>query len=971
MNPLRWARIKQTFLDVIDLPKDDWACALQESCKDDPSLIADVESLLNNHLDDDFISPPSSKRIAIAMEGAETRSRVGRMVGPYRLINVLDTGGMGHVYLAERADGQFEKQVAVKVIRRSVDTPELRRRFQNEQRTLAGLDHPNIAKLLDGGVTDDGLSYLVMDFVEGIPIDEYCDRANLDIRQRLELFEIVCRAVHFAHQRLIVHRDLKPGNILVTRDGVPKLLDFGIAKIESEDESGSPTRSMSVPFLTPEYASPEQIRGDRISTTGDVYSLGVILYELITGHKPHKAPSGSHHELASMICDEIPVRPSTAVRKSTVTVRKSKNESQPTVAIGQIDPIRLQRRLVGDLDNIVLMALRKEPHRRYGSAEQLAEDIRRHLTGLPVIARKDTFRYRASKFVQRNRPGVIAAAVVVLSFIGGIIGTSVALVRVQEEKSKSQLMNEYLQGMLAQANIAETGRDLTLSQVLDQAAKQISADFGNHPDIEAALRETIANAYISLRYGKKAVQQLSRAIEIRRQLDGKDSPAIANCLHQLGNAQMIDGQYEAAEGNFKSAIEFQRRRAGTDTPEIAALMSDYAVLMKEMGQFDRAEDLYREALSITERLIGHDKPETASNLNNLAVLLKLKGRANEAEELYARAIKINRAAYGESHFITANSLSNLATLKHSQGHLQEAKELYEKTLSVYRAILPVEHARTAITINNLASLLMTTGEFSRSEALFRECLAINTRVFGDAHRRTATTMNNLARLLGKVGEFDEAESLCRHAKRIRQSVLDADHPLIAVSHEGLGTILLSRGDLNGAREHFEKSRQIRLAAYQSPHIELANTYECDARLALHRGDIATAKASIDRAQEELDQLVGATHPTRINADLTEARIDFAAGEFDVAAAKLNIIESALKQTLPADHPSNGVVAALRAQIFVERGSWDQAVEALTYSQRILSSAYSDDHPDSRLLRSIMARLPHDLVRNNEEAEVGY
>lgn len=949
MDATRWQNIKRIFQAVLDVPEPDRAATLAELCDGDDDVRREVESLLANHRADEFIEPPKAGRIAAAMENAESKSRVGRLVGAYRLVRVLDAGGMGHVYLAERADGQFEKQVAVKVIRRSVDTPELRHRFHNEQRALAGLDHPNIAKLLDGGVTDDGLSYLVMEFVSGRPIDEYCEQNKLDLRQRLELFRTVCAAVHYAHQRLIVHRDLKPSNILVTDNGTPMLLDFGIAKlIDDEDGDGNQTVPVTMSFLTPQYASPEQIRGERITTSTDVYSLGVILFELLTGQKPYRARSGSHHELTQLICEQPPIRPSTIVRTST-TRRKGKSpDTTMPIRVVDGDPQRLRRRLAGDLDNIVLMALRKEANRRYGSVEQFSEDIRRYLNGLPIIARKDTLTYRTTKFVRRNRPAVIAAAVVLMSFIGGIIGTSVALVRVRDAKDKTQLMNEYLQQMLAEANVSESGRDLTLREVLDRAAARVGVDFASHPDIEAAVRETIGNAYVSLRHSDKAIEQLERSLALRREVFGEPSIEVARSLHYLGSARLMAGDFKAAEHDAQRGLAMQREIVGKDNVETSNMLSDLAVIVKEQGDYDRAEQLYREALELTERLTKTPNADIATNLNNLAVLLKMEGRLDEADSLYQRAYDINRELYGENHFITINAMSNLATLRTAQGRTQESKALFERTLELYRKNIPADHPRIAVADNNFASLLMTLGDYQRAEALYRESLAINRKAFGENHARVGTSLHNLGRLLGLMGRFDEAERLCREGLRVREKALGPNHPLLATSLDGLGEILLDEGKIDEAAEKIGAALRLRRKIYHGDQFELATSLISRAKLALARDNPDDALVWATQGVDMYSRVVGASHPATLCAEMTKASALTRAGRADEALDLLAAMESDIREFTDKHHPWLGGIERLRGDALRAEGRTDEALAAYQRAIEILKKTFQPDHPELRL-----------------------
>ena len=417
MTPERWAQVKEVLYAVLDLEPGLRPDYLDRACANDPSLLQEIEPLILSHaqIDADFLKTIVAGDANSA--SVELRhSLVGRLIGPYRIVEEIGAGGMGDVYRGVRADDQYQKEVAIKVVRRGFDTDSGLRRFKAERQILATLDHSNIARLLDSGSTEDGLPYVVMELVEGQPIDQYCDRHNLSLVERLQLFRMVCAAVHYAHQHLVVHRDLKPGNILVTAEGVPKLLDFGIAKLLAPQVFAQPLERTAtlMRVMTPEFASPEQVCGESITTASDVYSLGVVLYRLLTGCSPYQITRGAPHEIAREICESEPQKPSIAITRAVETVSGDaaslRLSSRPPRHAQETQ--RLRRHLAGDLDNIVLMALRKEPLRRYASAAQFSEDIRRHLEGLPVVARQDTLGYRTGKFVTRHRLGVAAAAVV-------------------------------------------------------------------------------------------------------------------------------------------------------------------------------------------------------------------------------------------------------------------------------------------------------------------------------------------------------------------------------------------------------------------------------------------------------------------------------------------------------------------------------------------------------------------------------
>lgn len=425
MKPERWRQVREILDKAIALPASERPAYLEVVCSGDASLRSEVESLLVSHeaAGSVFLMHPAVDFKSAVAETDGRRTRVGRRIGVYQITEEIGHGGMGEVYRAVRADGQYDKQVALKLVRGGLDAPMLEGRFRHERQILASMEHPNIARLHDGGTTEDGVLYLVMELIEGQRIDAYCDSHKLSITQRLQLFLQVCSAVQYAHQRLVIHRDLKPSNVLVTAEGIPKLLDFGIAKLLDPDAGAETTVERP---MTPEYASPEQIRGDPITTVSDVYSLGVMLYQMLTGRSPYLVETRSSHELARAICETDPGKPSTVVLKpQPVRMDEQLQPATPEQISSSREgsPAKLRRRLAGDLDNIALMALRKEPQRRYASVEQLAEDIRRHLQGLPVTAVKGSLRYRARKFARRNRVVLAASAVVALTLVAGMAAT--------------------------------------------------------------------------------------------------------------------------------------------------------------------------------------------------------------------------------------------------------------------------------------------------------------------------------------------------------------------------------------------------------------------------------------------------------------------------------------------------------------------------------------------------------------------
>ena len=515
MTPERWQKVEELFHLSLEREASQRAAFLDEACAGDPDLRGKVESLLAyDEQESDFLETPASGVRGDWLDEDQPGPMTGRRIGPYQVTREIGHGGMGAVYLAVRADDQYQKQVAIKLIKRGMDTETILRRFRTERQILANLDHPNIAKLLDGGTTEEGLSYFIMDYVDGLPIDMYCDTQKLTTVERLRLFRTVCSAVAYAHQNRVVHRDLKPGNILVTAQGVVKLLDFGVAKLLNPEASSKTTGSTAAALrpMTPEYASPEQVRGSVITPASDIYSLGVLLYELLTGHRPYRVRSRTPQEIEHVICEEAPEKPSTVIGR----VEEAPDRDRPLTPASVSEtregqPEKLRRRLAGDLDTIVLMALRKEPERRYGSVEQFSEDIRRHLEGLPVIARKDAFWYRSAKFIKRNKAAVLAATLGAGIILGLVVVAALSYLLLfrgaptavsPEIKSLAVLPLENLSGDPAQEYFADGMTEALISNLARiRALKVISRTSvmrykGSHKSLPEIARELNVDAVI-------------------------------------------------------------------------------------------------------------------------------------------------------------------------------------------------------------------------------------------------------------------------------------------------------------------------------------------------------------------------------------------------------------------------------------------------------------------------------------------
>ncbi|MCG8407718.1 MAG: serine/threonine-protein kinase [Phycisphaerales bacterium] len=813
MHTQRWQEVRELLISVCELDPGERDAFLSEACADDLELRAEIESILiHSEQAPKFLQESAAEAFPDMFEFEQASSLVGQRVGPYELIQLVAYGGMGAVYLAARADGQFKKNVAIKLIKRRMVNESMIGRFRIERQTLATLDHPNIARLLDGGITQNGLPYFVMEYVDGKPIDRFCDEQRMPTLQRLQLFLRVMSAVQYAHRNLIVHRDLKPTNILVTVEGESKLLDFGIAKaLQPGNLCESDTSTAIDRIMTPAYASPEQVRGEPITTASDVYSLGVILYELLTGHRPYKLKSRTPSEIELTICELAPEKPSTAVgRVDNVAASDGGGSSRVSLTPETVSRLRdeqpkqLRHRLVGDLDAIIMMALHKEPERRYASVEQFSEDIRRHLKGLPVNARKPTVRYRTSKFIHRNRAPVVAILGIVVALLVGFATTiwqSRIAVRAQQaaeqEARKVQQANIFLKNMLASVNPRKaSGGEVTVREVLDEAARKIEdGALDAQPEAEAEIRLALSTAYRELGHYDVALKHVDVALDVLKQALGDHHPDVAKSMNAHGLILKAMGRYDEAEQWYRKALELQQALSGQDAA-VAEVMNNLGVLLKKKGEWEEAESLYRRALTVRRKLPGRDR-DVATTMTNLAAILKNKGGHTQAESLYREALEIFRGLDGE-RLRVASCLNNLALLLRETGDGDEAESLLREALAIRRETYGKEHPDVATAMHNLALVLRSQERYSEAESLYREVLTLRRKILPENHPYLAVTLNNLAELLVAQGEFEAAERHCREALDIRQKSLPEGHPSTAGALLVLGRIHLGRDDPGGA-----------------------------------------------------------------------------------------------------------------------------------------------------------------------------
>jgi eukaryotic-like serine/threonine-protein kinase len=819
MRPERRKQIEMFFEAALERPPAERERWLREACGSDEELRAAVLRLLTAHRRAEGVLEGPAPTVASLLDGPDDPTP-GRRIGAYRLVREVGRGGMSIVYLAERDDGQFRQAVAVKVIRRGLDSPDLVRRFCAERQILASLNHPNIARLLDGGTTEDGLPFLVMEHVPGEPLTAFCDRGRLTVEERLKLFVTVARAVQYAHRNLVVHRDLKPSNILVTREGEIRLLDFGIAKLldPSASPDAAPQTRPGLRLMTPEYASPEQLRGEAVTTATDVYGLGLVLHELLCGRHPFRHRAGNDRRRGNG--DGEPLRPSSAV-EADATVSQARRTR----------PERLRRKLRGDLDRIVLTALREAPERRYPSAEQMAEDVEHYLQRKPIRARGDSIPYRIGRFALRHRWGVAAAATFVL-FLGGYAATltvkerqiTAALEQASLEAERARQVSEFLMRLFEAADPREVGRDaVTARELLERGAAR-AEQFSHEPAAQAQLLDVMGRTYQHLGQYERAQPLLERALALRREVFGDAHAHAAESLYHLARLHHARGQLDSAEVVFRDVLRTRQSLPNGEHAQIARTLGGLAAVLQDRGEYRQAERYAREALDLRRRSgRGAEQVEMADGLHDLAEILRRNGRYAEAEALYREALSLRERLLGSEHPAVAQALSSLAALLQRRGDLSEVEPLLRRALAINRAAFGADHPATATTTSNLGLLMFRLGELGAADSLYREALAIRRAVLGPEHPDVALSLGLLAAVQRRRGNLEEAGTLYRQSLAMQRRLLGEEHPDLGHGMNGLALVLRDRGELAAADSLYRAVLAMRLRLLGPHHSSVATT----------------------------------------------------------------------------------------------------------------------------------------------------
>jgi len=934
------SRAAELFAELCELAEPERERRLRTLSAETPALARQVARLLE--LDAAEAGPLERARAEVA--AAAERQLVGDVgpgpperLGAWRLGERLGAGGMGEVYCAERSDGGFTQRAAVKIVRAGMATEAVVARFRLERQVLARLEHPAIARLLDGGVAPDGRPWFAMELVDGVPITDFARARALDLEARLRLVVEVAHAVDVAHRSLVVHRDLKPSNILIGADGSPKLLDFGLAKLLEPDADPGLTRT-EVRALTPAYAAPEQVLGEPVTTATDVYALGVLLYELLTGGLPHARSSATSGRLAEEVARETVERPSQRLRRSSAAAA---------------DAARRARRLEGDLDTIVLRALAREPGRRYGSAAALADDLARHLEGRPVAARPDTRSYRLGKFFGRHRVAATAAALVALSLVGGLVAALASARRAEREARRAVEVQQFLVGLFEAADPDRSlGADLTARQLLDAGVAELERGLTGEPEVQAALFDTVAQ--IERRIGRyESAERLARgAVELRERLSGLGSVEAAAARLTLAEVLHGRGEIDAAAAEFTALLADLERKLDGDDPLLARARASFAETEHQRGRSAEALALATEVLERARRVQGEEHPETAQARLALGLLQSLGGDFGGARREIEAAVAVLDRTLGADHPRSAEARLALAELTGYLGERERARVLFGEATSALRRALGDRHVLVAQALVKRSLLDLNSGRPAEADRALAEALEIFTAL---GHYEAATCERMLGHSLLAQGRPAEAAARFSRAYEQFRARLGEDHVYTLAALGNLGTARVQTGDLAGARAALEPAisglERVRGEGSDDLRQPLLSLGEVERRLGRpeaalvhHRRALAIAEAG-----------VGANHPGAANAR-REIALDLAAlgtaQGLDDGLAELDRA-IAIRRATDATNPRLADWLLDAAALAERAGDGPGAVSRRREALAIQESALGPDHPKTAATRRLL------------------
>ncbi len=807
MEPHRDAQVDQLFERALELPAPERADWLAAECAGDAALAREIEELLalSSREVDDLIAPVRALAVDAIGEG-DGGLEPGERIGAYTIVDRLGRGGMGVVYLAERADGSFEKRVAIKVLPSAASSDEAVRRFEQERRILGRLSHPHIAQLVDGGVDPRGLPYLVLEYVEGEPVDAWCDRRRAPLERRLRLVIEIATALQAAHRNLVVHRDIKPSNLLVTADGDVKVLDFGIAKLlDPEPGDAALTRTDSRP-MTPTWASPEQVAGAPITTASDVYQLGLLLYELVTGLRPQAARTSSLAELVELVCHQEPPAPSRAVlvdaRDAAAAARAELRASTPA---------KLARRLRPDLDAIVACALAKEPDRRYPSAAALADDLERFLDGRPVRARRATMAVRAGKWIRRNPALTSAAALTALLTVGYAVAVTFQARAIERQRQLAEIeaakaaeVERFVLGLFESSDPeVALGREVTARELLGRGVQRIDLGLAGQPAVQARLWSALGEIYGNLDLVGDGRALIERALGQQRRLYGERHAEVAASYHRLGVVLVAEDRASEGVAALERAAALLRDLEGSSSSRLGTTLAALGSARRRAGDLTGAEQAYREGLAI-HRALG-DRAGIAASLTNLGALLYSRHDLAGAADYHGQALEMHRQVHGEAAPATTMARLNLGMTLRRLGRLDEGIALLEQAATRQAEIYGDDHFTTLWTRVELAMARIQHGDLDGADQLLSSAAPTLISRLGPTDVRSADVALGFGQLRVRQGRFPEAEPLLRAAEAGLVSRYGDTHGRVARARLWLGRALAGQGRRNDAVEIWQQA----------------------------------------------------------------------------------------------------------------------------------------------------------------------
>jgi len=903
--------LQEILLGASERSGDDRRAFIARACGGDAALEAEVESLLaHDTRTPSILGEGAIGRMVEQVFQAPQKDRIGigSTVGPYTLAEVIGEGGMGVVFRARQTE-PLVRDVALKLVRRGVDTDRVVSRFEAERQVLARMDHPGIARVYDAGATTDGRPFFAMELVAGQPITVYADEARLTVRDRVQLLRQACLAVQHAHQKGVIHRDLKPSNILATaRDGGHdvKVIDFGIAKATVSDDNETLLTREGQFVGTPSYMSPEQagaLAAD-VDTRTDVYALGVVLYELLAGRRPYEFAKVTPAEIQRVFEATASARPSTAVtgaqRLGWSTGSAASDQLAAIADRRGSTPARLKRDLAGDLDNIVLKAIERSPERRYASMEQFADDLARFLDGRPVLARPATLTYRAQKFAQRHTLGVVVGAMVAVFLVAFVTMTIVQSQRLARERDRAIAAEQrarleaetasrtadFLSGVFSVNDPSESrGRSVTALELLDRSAKEIGEGLADQPALQSRLMVTMGNVYKQLGLFSQATGLLEQAVTVRERAGDSAPLDLSYALDALGDARRMKGALNDAAVVLQRAVDINRQHPDVSRRSAASALNNLGLVRQGLGEFDAAEPLLREALELRRQRFATAEPgeradaadQLAGSLNNLGQFLGARSRYKEAEASLRESLGIRERAQPPRVVQLANTRLALAVNLMRQDKLADAEPMMRQVVADRTEVLGATHPQTIDARSELANLLHDQGNYDEAEVNYRAVVDGRRERGGNDY---AVALNNLASLLEDRGDFADARPLFEESLALRRSVNSQNHPSVATAVNNLARLHYDLGNYERARELVVNALAIRRERFGDAHVATATTRLLFGRVTDALGDRAGALREAQAALEGLRKVLDADHASIANAEIVVGRMLVDAGRAD-------------------------------------------------------------------------------------------